>query len=113
MTRDQHIGPRKRRKPPAEGTPLKRNSAAYQKLKRDYRHECQQRQSPCWLCRAHIDYAAPFGTPDSFEPDHYWPVSVRPDLALSRENLRPSHMKCNRARKDALPTQTEWVRPAW
>ena len=61
-------------------------------------------QNPCWLCGQRINYTITEG-PNSWEPDHYWPVSIRPDLLLERANIRPSHSRCNRARGNTPPHQ--------
>lgn len=54
--------------------------------------------APCWICGKPIDYRAPSGTPDAWEPDHYLPVCDYPEHQLDLANIRPSHASCNRAR---------------
>lgn len=84
----------------------KRNSATYQRNRRDLR----ARREPCWLCGQRIDYRAPARHPDSFEPDHVYPVSTHPHLAEDPGNLRASHMRCNRARGNTAAYRGRWVR---
>lgn len=53
-----------------------------------------------------IDYDAPPGTTDeSFELDHYYPVSKRPDLQEDPAGFRPSHASCNLLRGNRDPMQ--------
>jgi hypothetical protein len=73
---------------------------------------CATSHLPCWHCRQPIDYHTPARTPDSFECDHAVPVKVNPALALHWSNLRPSHARCNQARRDDKP-DAEWVQPNW
>jgi len=94
-----------------------RNGHRDRKLKREHRARCRAANAPCWLCGQPIDYAAPPGTPDSFESDHRIPVSIRPDLAYLPSNLMPSHAGCNRSR-GANPVESTtaggpWVRADW
>lgn len=72
-----------------------RSQAYYRDLESDAR---------CWICGGRIDYAAPAGTPDAWEPDHFLPVSKHPEFANDITNVRPSHSSCNRSRHDrAVP----------
>ena len=58
-------------------------------------------KAPCHICGGSIDYSLrPSSCPDSWEPDHIIPVSKRPDLELDMNNIKASHMRCNRARGD-------------
>lgn len=66
-------------------------------------------RKPCWICTQPIDYDAPPNHPDSFEPDHYYPVSTHPHLANDPANLRASHSKCNRSRGNKPPEQGIWL----
>lgn len=77
--------------------------------------------APCWICGGAIDYRAPAGSPDSWEPDHYLSVRDYPEHQLDIANLRPSHCHCNRSRgrldsaerqrKDRLGGQSrDWLR---
>lgn len=55
----------------------------------------------CWVCGGRIDYdARPSSHPDAWEPDHEKPRDKFPELAFELSNIRPSHMHCNRSRKD-------------
>lgn len=54
----------------------------------------------CWICGQPIDYDAPAGEPDAWEPDHVVPVAKAPNLEFSLSNIRASHSSCNRARGD-------------
>lgn len=104
-------------------TPLLRiDHHAWRTLSRKYRAYSKTRNLGCWLHEygmcvydgAPIDYGAIPGTRMAFETDHKVPRSVRPDLWLQWNNLRPSHVACNRSRqaKDVVP-QGVWVRPSW
>ena len=55
----------------------------------------------CHICGQPIDYSLPASScPDAWEPDHIIPVSKRPELELDLNNIKASHMRCNRARGD-------------
>lgn len=55
----------------------------------------------CHICGQPIDYTAkPSSEPFSWEPDHVLPVSKYPELELDLNNIKASHMQCNRARGD-------------
>lgn len=90
-----------------------RNKYRRRKLAESFKATCCARRLPCHLCGEDIDYAAPKGSPTSFEADHYYPLATHPHLAFIPANLRPSHSKCNRSRgADVMPT-SQWVKPAW
>ena len=58
----------------------------------------------CWICKKRIDYNAAPGTTDkSHELDHYYPVSLYPDLQEDPANFRHAHRKCNRERGNGQP----------
>ena len=59
-----------------------------------------------------IDYGANFKQSNSFEADHYHPVSTHPHLALAMGNLRPSHQSCNRSRGNKAAPGS-WARADW
>lgn len=79
-----------------------------------FRADCEEKNSPCWLCLQPIDYAAPGGTTNAFELDHALPRAEYPELALEPDNFRAAHSGCNRSRgkRDAPailgPTTIEW-----
>lgn len=81
-------------------------------LKSRFKADCKGRRAVCIHCRNPIDYEAPGQHPQSFEADHYQPVTTHPWLAYTYANLRPSHSKCNRARQ-ANPINEAWVQPTW
>ena len=55
----------------------------------------------CHICGQPIRYdLKPSTDPESWEPDHVLPVSKYPELELDLANIKPSHMRCNRARGD-------------
>lgn len=84
----------------------------WRKLKARFKADCRNRRAPCW-CGGPIDYDAPAQSPYGFEADHYHPVATHPHLMYAYSNLRPSHCKCNRARRDAAPDERPWVKPDW
>lgn len=69
----------------------------------------------CWICHKRIDYHAEPGTTDlSHELDHYYPVSLYPDLQDDPANFRHAHRKCNRERGNGQPKlDLGDVIPAW
>ncbi len=56
----------------------------------------------CWICGDRIDYSKGLGStsPFAWEADHYYTVEEHPELECDVANLRPSHVHCNRSRKD-------------
>lgn len=58
----------------------------------------------CWICKRAINYRAdPGTTDDSHELDHFYPVSLHPDLQYDPANFRHAHRKCNRERGNGQP----------
>lgn len=53
----------------------------------------------CHLCGQAIPEGVGWRDPLAFEADHILTVSERPELAFDLTNLRPSHRRCNTARK--------------
>lgn len=60
----------------------------------------------CWICGDPIDYGAKPQTPFAWEPDHFKPVELYPELAYDLANIRPAHSKCNRRRGIGTPKRT-------
>lgn len=75
-----------------------RSSTRWQQLRRNLYERDRRANAPCWICGQQIDYRAPSGTPDAWEPDHVLPVATHPDLAYDPGNIRPAHCSCNRSR---------------
>lgn len=93
-------------------------------LKEAFKGRCRTSNALCHLCvargdseNAAIDYRAKPQSPNAFEADHYHPVETHPQLAYEVSNLRASHSRCNRQRRDELVkdlgTQQVWVKPSW
>ena len=77
---------------------------AYRKARARFRAKCEAYAVPCHLCGQNVDYSE--NSSDPWELDHFYPRSLRPELALDPGNFRSSHRRCNRARgsKDVRPT---------
>ena len=75
-----------------------RDTSQWRRLRKQLRAKAEREQHPCWICGQPIDYTAPTGTPDAWEPDHIASPKDRPDLAEDPANIRSSHSSCNRAR---------------
>ena len=66
----------------------------------------------CWLCKRRIDYAAKPGTTDqSHELDHYYPVSLYPDLQHDPAGWRHSTGYATASAATANPRATS-ARPS-
>lgn len=76
-----------------------RDTAAWRRLRPRLRARAERERRPCWICGQPIDYTAPPGHPDAWEPDHIESPSDRPDLAEDPANIRDAHSSCNRSRK--------------
>ena len=74
------------------------NTRAGKVLRAEVAAHYQAQNAPCWLCGQPIDYAAPANDPDALEIDHVKSRKRFPHLALDRNNLRPSHHRCNRGK---------------
>lgn len=74
---------------------------------------CRDNGLLCWICGGEIIYEEDpnrHRTGDrSFSRDHYWPVSLRPDLQDIRTNWRASHKLCNNRRGSRTPNETIWI----
>lgn len=89
---------------PLVGQTKRLNTTNMNKQRIRFRERCTDEDAPCWLCGQKIDYLVPSSsTPDSFELDHFYTVSERPDLQEDPANFRPSHMLCNRERGNGPP----------
>lgn len=53
----------------------------------------------CHLCGQDIPRNVTRFHPESYALDHVLPVSTHPELALSFDNVKPSHKQCNDYRK--------------
>lgn len=92
---------------------LNHNGTRWGKLKRRFRAKCEATNQPCWMCGEPIKYDADWRHPDSFQPDHYYPLSTHPHLHYDETNLRPSHSRCNAARGNTPPNRMQWVKADW
>ncbi len=84
--------------------PMETGDRAYRKVRARFRAQCEKVGQPCHLCGQRIDYTE--DSRDPWELDHFYPRSVRPELALDPANFRPAHRSCNRSRGDAPVTPT-------
>ncbi len=86
-------------------------------IKTEFKARCRAVDASCWLCDGKlgpIDYDAEPNEPLGFEADHYHPVSTHPNLANDPTNLRPSHVTCNRTRRNAPAPEPSPQQPkAW
>ena len=77
-----------------------RHTKEWRKLSRQCYERDKAINAQCWIGKHAINYnVKPSSTPDSYEPDHYFPVATHPELALVPENIRPACKACNRARR--------------
>jgi hypothetical protein len=81
-----------RRRSVIDSGPMK---AKFRVLRAAFRRRCAADRTPCHLCGGDVDYSLPSGLPESWELDHYEPVSTHPELALIESNFRSSHRLCN------------------
>ncbi len=75
-----------------------RASTRWKRLRAILYRRDRKANAPCWICGQPIDYRAPAGTPDAWEPDHVLPVASHPELAYDPGNIRAAHSSCNRSR---------------
>lgn len=71
-------------------------------LRKAFREACEAEDRPCWIDGMAIAYGIP-DQDDSFQLDHYFPVSTHPELQEDPANFRASHARCNRQRGDRAP----------
>jgi hypothetical protein len=106
------------------GHPAAQGTRQWKQLRTKFKAHCRALNALCWICvgrgdieHAQIDYDAEPLRPLAFEADHFKPWSTHPYLAYEWVNLRASHVRCNRARRDEEATlvdaQREWVKPDW
>lgn len=83
--------------------------------RRAFKAECREANAPCWLCgQADVDFETQ-GEDDSFELDHFYPVSTHPQFADDPANYKCSHRLCNIQRGNKSPdaglgtTSEEWL----
>lgn len=86
--------------------PKMRGHKTWRTLRNKYRADCAAADLTCWICSYPIDYSLAWPDRVAFEADHIVGVKSRPDLALERSNLAPSHTACNRSR-GATQTHSE------
>jgi 5-methylcytosine-specific restriction endonuclease McrA len=86
---------------------------AWRKVKTEFRARCQAANARCWVCPQPIGYQAEPMARNSFEADHRLPVATHPHLEHDITNLAPSHLSCNRARRDKAPLPGQWVVADW
>jgi len=83
---------------------LRNTGRAVRRAMAEFRARCAADNVPCWMDGQPIDYGAPdWSTPDSFSLDHYWPVSLYPDVQTDPAGWRASHSDCNRRRGNRAP----------
>ena len=91
---------------------VRRNSRRMQKLRAQFFAEGKRldadpstrAEASCWICGQAIDYdALPGSSDDSHELDHYYPVSLRPELQEDPAGFRHAHRKCNGQRGNRAP----------
>lgn len=93
----------------------------WDQLKAAFKANCRTTGAKCWLCilrgdveHADIDYSAPPQSSNAFEADHYYPWDSFPHLRYQWSNLRASHARCNRQRRNDMPGPPQaWVKPDW
>lgn len=80
---------------------MSRSSTYKNKVRKIAFERDRKAHAKCWICEGDIDYDVPISsTPDSWEGDHYFPVSKNPELELDANNVKPCHKRCNRSRGD-------------
>jgi 5-methylcytosine-specific restriction endonuclease McrA len=86
-----------------------RHGKGYKAFRRA-RERIKRQRPPCWLCGKPIDWDAPPAHPDSYELDHYVPISKGGEnMPRGQDSLRAAHSSCNRKRGSRLPVN---LRPA-
>lgn len=80
-----------------------RDTRRWRKLKEEFKGLSANSRASCWLCGQVIDYKLSSDHPESFAPDHFYPVSTHPQYAEDKANLRASHSHCNKSRGNRAP----------
>ncbi len=82
--------------------------------RKTFRAECEAADEPCWICTQRINYAASQYDEDTFELDHFHPVSTHPELAEDPTNWRAAHRRCNQVRgADTMRAELGTLSRAW
>ena len=78
-----------------------RTTVEWQRLRKQCFARDKAANAVCAICGEPIRYdLKPSSDKDAWEPDHKIPVNKHPELAEVPENIQPSHVRCNRAKKD-------------
>ena len=60
---------------------IRKGGRQFEKDRKAFFAKCKRERAVCWLCGMPIDYDAPQNTTDdSYNLDHFYPVTKRPDL---------------------------------
>ena len=91
---------------------VRKGGRQFEKDRKAFFLKCKAEHAVCWLCGMPIDYDAPQNSSDdSYNLDHFYPVTKRPDLQHDPAGFR----QCNnlRGNKDpATPIGTlsrQWI----
>lgn len=80
---------------------LGRTTQTWRRLRIQCYERDKAKDARCHICGGRIRYdVKPSSTSDSWEPDHRYSVKHHPELAEVPENVLPSHMSCNRSKRD-------------
>ncbi|WEV69939.1 hypothetical protein OZX73_03505 [Bifidobacterium sp. ESL0775] len=97
---------------------IRKYGRQFQKDRKAFFAKCKANNAVCWLCGMPIDYEVPQNTTDnSYNLDHMYPVTKRPDLQHDPAGFRPSHASCNNLRGNKEPPaplgtlSRQWIRP--
>lgn len=83
---------------------VRKTTRQFEKDKAAFFAKCKREHAVCWLCGMPIDYTVPKNTTDdSYNLDHLYPVTKRPDLQFDPAGFRPSHTSCNNLRGNKDP----------
>jgi hypothetical protein len=101
-----------------------RSDYQWDQLRTKFYDYCRRSNALCHICVARgdaehavIDYRAKPLSPTAFEADHYHTWHDHPELRYEWANLRASHSRCNRQRRnermEVTAPQHDWVKPDW